>query len=283
MESGILILNKPEGMTSREVDNRIGRLFQTKKVGHLGTLDPFATGILIVAVNKGTKFLPFLEDGEKTYEATLILGKKTSTGDKTGEAILEKPVPELSGDIIRSAMDSFLGEGTQIPPMTSAKKVDGVPLYKKAHKGIEVERQPISIFIKSLNLISFDNENDTLVFSATVSKGTYIRVLGEDLAEKLGTLGYLASLERTKVGEVDLAQSIDLDAVGPDSFIAPETLLTNFPNIRVKKEDEKAIMDGRPFAYSGAEPRLLLLGENGPLAVYKRDENSKYICERGLF
>ena len=283
MENGIAILDKPEGMTSREVDNHIGRLFHTKKVGHLGTLDPFATGLLIVAVNKATKFLPYLEDGEKTYDAELILGKKTDSGDRTGEIVEEKDVPELNEDIIGKAMDSFLGEGTQIPPMTSAKKVDGVPLYKKAHKGIVTERQPISIYIKSLKIIRFDKAENRLVFEAVVSKGTYIRVLGENLAERLGTVGYLEKLTRTKVGEIGLDQSVTLEEVDGDRLVPPETLMTGFPKVIVDKVNEKAIMDGRPFEYAGEEDRILLLGENGPLAVYKRLENSKYICERGLF
>lgn len=283
MENGIAILDKPEGMTSREVDNHIGRLFHTKKVGHLGTLDPFATGLLIVAVNKATKFLPYLEDGEKTYEAELILGKKTDSGDRTGEIIEEKEIPELSENIIRKAMDSFIGEGTQIPPMTSAKKVDGVPLYKKAHKGIVTERQPISIHIKSLKIIRFDKSENRLVFEAVVSKGTYIRVLGEDLAERLGTVGYLEKLTRTKVGEIGLDQSVTLEKVDGDHLVSPETLMTGFPKVIVDKANEKAIMDGRPFEYAGEEDRILLLGENGPLAVYKRLEKTKYICERGLF
>lgn len=283
MENGIAILDKPEGMTSREVDNHIGRLFHTKKVGHLGTLDPFATGLLIVAVNKATKFLPYLEDGEKTYEAELILGKKTDSGDRTGEIIEEKEIPELNENIIRKAMDSFIGEGTQIPPMTSAKKVDGVPLYKKAHKGIVTERQPISIYIKSLKIIRFDKSENHLVFEAVVSKGTYIRVLGEDLAERLGTVGYLEKLTRTKVGEIGLDQSVTLEKVDGDHLVSPETLMAGFPKVIVDKANEKAIMDGRPFEYAGEEDRILLLGENGPLAVYKRLEKTKYICERGLF
>ena len=140
---GLILIDKPEGMTSREVDNRIGRRFGTHKVGHLGTLDPFATGLLVVAVNRGTKFLPYILDGEKTYQAVLKLGQKNSSGDKTDPIIEEKEVPELDEKKIQDALASMLGKQLQTPPMTSAKKVDGVALYKQAHKGVEVERKPV--------------------------------------------------------------------------------------------------------------------------------------------
>ena len=129
MNDGIILLNKDKGMTSRNVDNAIGHLFHTKRVGHLGTLDPFATGLLVIGVNKGTKFLTYLDDSKKTYIAKLHLGKKTSTGDIDGEIFEEKDVPNFSQEEIEEVFASFLGEGEQIPPMTSAIKIDGVPLY----------------------------------------------------------------------------------------------------------------------------------------------------------
>ena len=152
-QNGFILINKRVGVTSRSVDNVIQRLFHTRKVGHLGTLDPFASGLLVIAVNKGCKSLPFLDDSFKTYQATLSLGKSTSTGDLTGEVKEEKEVPVSNVSTIQTIFDSFLGESEQIPPMTSALHHEGKRLYDLSRKGIEIERKPRKIFIKSLKLI----------------------------------------------------------------------------------------------------------------------------------
>lgn len=276
--NGILLIDKPEGLTSRQVDNRLQRLFQTRKVGHLGTLDPFATGLLIVAVNEGTKYLNFLPDEEKTYEARLVLGKATDTGDKTGQVIEEKPAPVLTQETVIATLNSFLGKGEQIPPMTSAIKVDGTALYKLAHKGQEVERaaRPIEIFsIELLKLAPCE-----IRFSCRVSKGTYIRVLGEDIARALGTVGYLEELRRTAVGRVSIAQAIPLDEAAESCLKNPADFV-EYENIEVNDEVAKKVSNGVKFDFATNSNRIILRHNGIALAIYEKTD-SGYRCLRGL-
>ncbi len=284
MNDGILIINKKSGLTSRNVDNAIGHFYGTKKVGHLGTLDPFATGLLVIGINKGTKFLPYLDDSRKTYVAKLKLGIKTSTGDLDGEIIQEKDVGNIDLETIKKILTSFIGEGEQIPPMHSAIKINGEPLYKKAHKGIEIERKPRKINVFDLQMISF--ENNVLTFEADVSRGTYIRVLGEDIAEKLGTIGHLISLERTKLGSFKIEEAISLDSLDENSILDPSKYLTSFKTFELEdEEDVKAVFDG-VMVYVGEDlgERIIMLKDGKALAIYKRVQDTlTYKPERGLF
>lgn len=283
MNDGIILLNKDKGMTSRNVDNAIGHLFHTKRVGHLGTLDPFATGLLVIGVNKGTKFLTYLDDSKKTYVAKLHLGKKTSTGDVDGKTLEEKEVPNFSQKEIEEVFSSFLGEGEQIPPMTSAIKIDGVPLYKKAHKGIKVERKPRKVFIYSLKFISL--EKNVLTFETEVSRGTYIRVLGEDIAKKLGNIGYLEELERTSLGNFSLKDAVKLDSLNENSLIDASPYLP-FPAYQIQDEEEyKEVLNG-VMLYVGKDLGESIVVKKGEmaLAIYKKVEDTLvYKPERGLF
>lgn len=181
MQSGIILLDKEKGMTSRDVDNALQKKFGTKKVGHLGTLDPFATGLLLVAIDNGTKFLPYLDDSKKSYIASLKLGETTSSLDPDTPISGTKDVPELTDAKIAEVLHGFLGIYEQMPPMTSAIKVNGEPLYKAAHEGREVPRVKRKVEIYSINAVSY--KDGALLFTATVSRGTYIRVLGSDIAE----------------------------------------------------------------------------------------------------
>ena len=284
MNDGILIINKKSGLTSRNVDNAIGHFYGTKKVGHLGTLDPFATGLLVIGINKGTKFLPYLDDSRKTYVAKLKLGIKTSTGDLDGEIIQEKDVGNIDLETIKKVLTSFIGEGEQIPPMHSAIKINGEPLYKKAHKGIEIERKPRKINVFDLQMISF--ENDILTFEADVSRGTYIRVLGEDIAEKLGTIGHLISLERTKLGSFKIEEAVSLDSLDENSILDPSKYLTSFKTFELEEEEDvKAVFDG-VMVYVGEDlgERIVMLKDGKALAIYKRVQDTlAYKPERGLF
>ena len=208
MLDGIFLIDKEAGMTSRKVDNILGKRYGSHAVGHLGTLDPFATGLLIVAINKGTKLLTYLNDGDKTYEATLLLGEKTSTGDLEGEVIEKKDIPNISKEKLDEVLRSFLGNSLQIPPKFSAIKVNGVPLYKSARQGKEVEVKPRDITIYSLEGTI---EGKTIHLKAKVSKGTYIRTLGEDIAEKLGTVGHVTALRRTSIGDLSVNEAKKID------------------------------------------------------------------------
>ena len=201
----ILNLHKPVGWTSFDVVKKVRSVIKEKKVGHGGTLDPFAEGVLIIGTGKDTKKLTSITGADKTYKARICLGEITDTLDTEGQVIEAKPVPEINMDDIHKVLDSFLGTSCQIPPMFSAKKVNGQRLYKLARKNIEVKREPININIKSIDLLNY--LDCSLSFSVTCSKGTYIRVLGKNIAERLGTIGYLKSLVRMQVGPYSIDDS----------------------------------------------------------------------------
>ena len=204
----ILNIYKPIGCTSFDVVKKVRAIIKDKKVGHAGTLDPFAEGVLVLGTGPDTKQLTTISGSDKVYEATLMLGTKTDTLDLEGSVIKKKEIPQLETEKVDVVLKSFVGEQLQTPPMYSAKKVNGQRLYKLARKNIEVKREPVEIQIKDIHLDDFNGS--TITFSSICSKGTYIRVLGKDIAEKLGTVGYLTSLIRTQVGgfSIDESQSI---------------------------------------------------------------------------
>ena len=280
MMQGILLVDKEAGMTSRKVDNLLQKRFLTKKVGHLGTLDPFATGLLIVAVGKATKCLPFLDSSSKTYEAELLLGSKTSTGDLEGEEILRKDPRIHEKQEIEETLSSFLGESTQIPPMSSAIKVDGVALYKLAHKGQEIERKPRKIVISAIRLLS--QEGPRIRFEAEVSSGTYLRTLGEDIAERLGEVGHLVSLRRTKIGSVDVRKAKRIAEVSEGDLLNPLPFIT-LPKIEATEKQSEAIKNGKAMILDSRESEVCLFFQEEALAVYAKGEDGLYRSKRGLF
>ena len=206
----ILNIFKPRGCTSFYVVKNIRRIINDKKVGHGGTLDPFAEGVLIIGTGKDTKKLSNIINDEKVYVAGLELGIKTDTLDPEGKIIVEKTVPVLTKDEIKTVLRSFLGESLQVPPMFSAKRINGQRLYKLARRNIKIKREPIKISISDIALI--DYKENIITFSVRCSKGTYIRVLGKDIAEKLNTVGYLKSLKRTNVGQFSIKDSIKMES-----------------------------------------------------------------------
>ena len=206
----ILNIFKPRGCTSFYVVKNIRRIINDKKVGHGGTLDPFAEGVLIIGTGKDTKKLSNIINDEKVYVAGLELGIKTDTLDPEGKIIVEKTVPVLTKDEIKTVLEMFLGESLQIPPMFSAKRINGQRLYKLARRNIKIKREPIKISISDIALI--DYKENIITFSVRCSKGTYIRVLGKDIAEKLNTVGYLKSLKRTNVGQFSIKDSIKMES-----------------------------------------------------------------------
>ena len=274
------MVDKEAGMTSRKVDNLLQKRFLTKKVGHLGTLDPFATGLLIVAVGKATKCLPFLDSSFKTYEAELLLGSKTSTGDLEGEEILRKDPRIHEKQEIEETLSSFLGESTQIPPMSSAIKVDGVALYKLAHKGQEIERKPRKIVISSIRLLS--QEGPRIRFEAEVSSGTYLRTLGEAIAERLGEVGHLVSLRRTKIGSVDVRKAKRIAEVSEGDLLNPLPFIT-LPKIEATEKHSEAIKNGKAMILDSHESEVCLFFQEEALAVYTKGEDGLYRSKRGLF
>ena len=201
-------INKPIGWTSFDVVKKIRNITKLKKVGHGGTLDPFADGVLIIGVGKGTKLLTDIVNEKKSYNATLFLGEETDSLDIEGEIVKRKSVPKLNEDLVIKILNSFLGRYIQKPPMFSAKKVNGVRLYKLARKKIEVERDDQNCTIYDISLKGI--ESNVIEFAVTCSKGTYIRVLGSDIAKKIGTVGYLTKLTRTSIGKHSLSKSLTI-------------------------------------------------------------------------
>jgi len=208
---GILLIDKPKGITSHDIVDRVRRKLRMKRIGHAGTLDPMATGLVIILVGKATKASQFLMGLDKTYEGTILLGKSTNTHDADGQVTLERPVPTLTEADVTALLKSFEGDQNQTPPMFSAKKKEGVPLYKLARKGKEVEREARVIHVSSFDLDEF-HAPDKIDFTVSCTKGTYVRTLAHDLGEKLGCGAHLISLNRTDIEKFRIEDSISLEA-----------------------------------------------------------------------
>ena len=206
----IINIDKPIDWSSFDVVKKIRNITKHKKVGHGGTLDPFASGVLIIGTEIDTKTLTSISNSDKAYEAELELGRTTNTLDTEGSIVDEMQIPEIKSNILVTVLNSFLGSQKQQPPMYSAKKHKGTRLYKLARKNIEIDRKDVDININSINLIDFNS--NSIKFRVDCSKGTYVRVLGKDIAEKLGTVGYLTSLKRTKVGNYLVNDSISVES-----------------------------------------------------------------------
>ena len=205
----IINIYKPAGWTSFDVVKKVRGIIKEKKVGHAGTLDPFAEGVLVLGTGPDTKKLTDITTANKTYWAELTLGKATDTQDRDGKISVVEVVPELTKETIAAVLTSFDGPQEQIPPMYSAKHVNGQRLYKLARKNKTVERAPVRIFIEQISLL--DYIEPVITFNVTCSKGTYVRVLGADIAAKLGTVGHLTALTRTSVGAYHIADATTIE------------------------------------------------------------------------
>src|SRR5438034_844261 len=208
---GALLVDKPVGPTSHDVVDAVRRRFQIKKVGHCGTLDPNASGLLVVVLGRGTKLSEKLMAADKVYEGTIKLGETTTSYDADGELTASLPVPPLTLDQLNEAAATFVGDRMQMPPMVSAIKKDGVPLYKLARKGIEVEREPRLVHLYSFRFT--DYREPLGAFRVACTKGTYVRSLAHDLGQKLGCGAHLAALRRTASGKFDVAEAKPLDQI----------------------------------------------------------------------
>ncbi len=208
---GVLVVDKPDGITSMDVVRVVKRRFMVKKAGHLGTLDPFATGVLPVILNEATKLVPFLEEEPKEYEATLKLGEETTTDDPTGEVHFRSPYDTVTPAAVECAFESFVGTIEQIPPMFSAVKVHGKPLYRLARKGLEVERKKRTVNIFNLQIESMSLPE--VHFRVSCSKGTYIRTLARDIGRKIGCGSHLLRLRRLRNGPFTLEQTVSWETL----------------------------------------------------------------------
>ncbi len=221
---GILLVDKPTGFTSHDVVARLRRKLQMKQIGHAGTLDPMATGLLVMLIGRATKVSQYLTSLDKEYEGSIRFGLKTDSYDLEGETIAENPVPkDLTLEKIQTAANTFTGDQYQTPPMFSAKKIKGVPLYKLARKGKEVEREPRFIHVSRFNITDWKTPEAT--FSLACSKGTYVRSLAHDLGEKIGCGATLSALRRTATDRFRIEQAPTLEAIEQMSLIELRRLL----------------------------------------------------------
>lgn len=262
---GILIIDKPRDWTSHDVVAKVRKILRTRRVGHTGTLDPFATGVLVVCVNRATRLVQFLTGDDKEYRATMRLGVATDTGDLTGAA-LSPPVDahHITAEQVRQALSYFRGRIRQIPPMYSAKKVGGVRLHEMARRGEAVERQPIEVEIKELELIAepvASGQFEDVSFRVVCTSGTYVRTLAEDIGKQLGIGAHLTELRRSRAGGCDLSKAVTLEQLAElaEADRAREILLpmaeaVALPEIRLDGEEREAIAHGRSIRRIGDWP-----------------------------
>ncbi len=267
--NGIVIIDKPQTWTSNDVVSRLRRVFNTRRIGHGGTLDPMATGVLPVFVGRATRGVEFFEHAEKTYEATLRLGLTTDTEDTTGKTLTETEVHLTEEDVL-NVLPRFRGDIMQVPPMYSALKVNGQKLYDLARKGREVERQPRPITIHELELLEFDGRDAKL--RVRCSKGTYIRTLCKDIGDALGCGGCMAELRRVQAGEYTLEGSVPLlellkiSEAGEDveHFLRPvDSMFASTPKLMLNEKQARLVRNGNSFPSDAAPGRWRVYSPEG--------------------
>ena len=263
--NGIVIVNKPQGWTSQDVTARLRRVFGTRRIGHGGTLDPMATGVLPVFVGRATRGVEFFEHAEKTYEATLRLGIHTDTEDITGTVLAQHPV-DVTREQLEKALENFRGDILQVPPMYSALKINGQKLCDLARKGKEVERQPRPITIYKLECLDFDGVTARLLVHC--SKGTYIRTLCKDIGERLGCGGCMESLCRVTAGEYTLEESVALETLleteNPAQYLRQvDSMFTNFEAVTLTEKQELRCRNGNSFTVQLEDGTYRAYGKDG--------------------
>lgn len=262
---GIIVINKEKGCTSHDIVYKIKKMFNTK-VGHTGTLDPNATGVLPILLGKGTKISKYLIEHDKEYEVVLQLGVKTTTADEEGEIIEEKEVLKESLEQleIERILKSFIGKIKQMPPKYSAIKVNGKKLYEYARKGQEVEIKPREVEIYNIEITNIQKEKKQIEFKVSCSKGTYIRTLCEDIAEKMRTVGYMKELKRTKVGNFNIKQAITLEQLQEKENIKIITIEEMF------KDKEEIILEDSKITLLLNGVKMNMKKPNGIYRIYNK-------------
>mgnify|MGYP003377695327 FL=1 len=280
---GICLINKPAGMTSFDVVYQVRKAAGIKSVGHTGTLDPQATGVLVVLLGRGCKALPYLSGKTKEYIAELTLGTKTDTGDIWGKPLETRPVVKLEPGQIKTVLNSFLGVSMQLPPMVSAIKKNGRKLYENAREGVEVEREKRPVEIMEIELLQVA---PSIRFRVVCSNGTYVRTLCEDIAEKLGTIGTMSCLIRTRACGYTLDQCQQLDEVKQGQFQLVsiyDGIASQYPLIEAEPAQIPDIKNGKRLRLDSTEPVVGVVSENQVLAMMERQEDGIYRCLRGLW
>ena len=264
---GILIVNKPKNCTSHDVVYKVKKI-TNQKVGHTGTLDPMATGVLPLLIGKGTLCSKYLIEHDKIYKATIQLGKKTTTADQEGEVIEEQEIANnaLEPQYVTKRLKEFLGKQIQTPPIYSAIKVNGKKLYEYARKGQNVEVPKREIEIYEIELLNIDKQNKKIEYKVHCSKGTYIRSLCEDIAEKLGTIGYMAELERLKVGKFILKNAVSIDDLEKENIekniITIEEIFKNNEKINLTRKKLELFLNGVQITYDSTDGVYKIYCEN---------------------
>ncbi len=274
MPEGALILDKPAGITSHDAVQAARRVLGEPRIGHLGTLDPFATGVLVLLIGRATRLAQFYKDREKVYEGTIRFGYSTDTFDLTGQPTSSRKDCTLEESVLRRLFLDLQGTYVQKPPAHSAKKVCGVAAHRLARRGEQVDLAPVPVAIHQLELRSIAGAE--VQFYARVSAGTYIRSLAHDLGERLGTGAHLAALRRISVGEFTLASAVPLDQLEPRwrcgdvPFIAPEDLLPEFPRVSLSEPALQGAMHGRDLELEADAATVKLLDRTGRLCAIAR-------------
>ena len=283
--NGIVIVDKPQDWTSQDVTARLRRVFNTRRIGHGGTLDPMATGVLPVFVGRGTRGVEFFEHAEKTYETVLRLGLMTDTEDVWGETLEERPV-EFTTEKLEEVLASFRGEIMQVPPMYSALKVNGQKLCDLARKGKEVERQPRPITIHELTLL--ETTENTLRLRVKCSKGTYIRTLCKDIGEALGCGGCMQELRRVTAGEYTIEEAVPLQTLleteDPGQYLRTvDTMFRNYPEVKLTPNQEKRCRNGNSFTVNLAEGTYRAYSQSGEFLMLAKVEDSVMSTIKSFF
>ena len=283
--NGIVIIDKPAGWTSQDVTARLRRVFGTRRIGHGGTLDPMATGVLPVFVGRATRGVEFFEHAEKTYETELLLGVATDTEDTTGTVLFRREVSVTPGQLT-AVLERFRGEIMQIPPMYSALKVNGQKLCDLARKGRQVERQPRPVTIHELALLS--REGDTLRLRVRCSKGTYIRTLCADIGEALGCGGCMQALRRTQAGEYTIAEAVPLqqllESPEPETYLRDvDTMFRGYPGVKLTANQEKRCRNGNAFSVSIPGGTYRAYSQTGEFLMLAKVEDSVMSTIKSFF
>ncbi len=273
--NGIVIVDKPEGWTSQDVTAKLRGVFQTRRIGHGGTLDPMATGVLPVFVGRATRGVEFFEHAQKAYEATLRLGISTDTEDITGE-VLQKQDVKITREEFLSALEAFRGEIQQIPPMYSALKVNGQKLCDLARKGKEVERKPRTITIYKLECLEFSGETAKLYIHC--SKGTYIRTLCKDIGVALGCGGCMERLRRVSAGSYTIEEAIPLaqlvESTEPETFLrGVDTLFAKYPAVTLTEKQELRCKNGNSFSVNLTDGTYRAYSQSGAFLMLAKVES----------
>ena len=285
---GFVVVDKPAGMTSHDVVGRIRRRFNERRVGHSGTLDPDATGVLLVAVGNATRLLQFFGDLPKTYTGEVVFGSATNTLDASGEVVATSDMSMLTVERVRDASRLFVGEITQVPPMVSALKVDGRRLHEIAREGGEVEREPRQVTVHRYVVhdeVERIDGNPVVRIEVTCSSGTYVRTLAADLGQALGGVAHLRNLRRRAIGDFIVGESHDATSIDSSPLHSAVATLAHLDGVSiamvsVSDDDAVKVRNGRPFEALGGidgrvgETRVVLNQRNELLAVYRRDDQS---------